>query len=359
MYPPFLYPGTTQFDTSVSAHKIPSIRLLTPWQPLSWIRTANAIREENYDALICIWWTPFTGLGYGMVCRKIRNVPILFLLHNVLPHEKMPLMMKLSHFAFRKADGFIIQSKKVEEELLKVFPPAQDLWRRICLHPLYESTEFPFPTKDVAREHLRVTESKILLFFGIVRRYKGLHTLLTAFPEILRYFKEDIRLIIAGEFYEDPREYFDIITKSDCSDKISLHNHFIPIEELGIYFQSSDVVVLPYLTASQSGVIQLAYGQHKPVIASAVGGIPEVVEEGKTGLLFPPGDSSVLARKVIEFYENFSAEDWAKNIEEAKSKFSWDIMAKAVADFVDKIKDKSSKFKVQSSNYLQYHNSSI
>jgi glycosyltransferase involved in cell wall biosynthesis len=248
------------------------------------------------------------------------------------------MMKGWTRFAFNKADGFITQSSQVEEELLKLCPGAEKLWRRRCPHPMYDFQEFSAPPKDIAKERLKVNESKVLLFFGIVRKYKGLMTLIEAFPEIHRYFKGDVRLLIAGEFYESLTEYVRAIEQTGCADKITLHNRFIPNESVGDYFQAADVVVLPYLTASQSGVTQMAYGFGKPVIASAVGGLPETVEEGETGLLFSLGDSASLAQKVKEFYEKYLNTDWVKNIADLKERFSWTGMVEAIIDFTDEFK---------------------
>lgn len=335
-FPKFLFPGATQFDHSAAAEKTPSERLFVPWNPLAWLKTAHRIKAMNPEILVCIWWTPFTAVGYTAVCRIVRkrsNVKILFLLHNVIPHEGMPGREILSRIAFSLADGYIAQSHTVEREFLKFYPPGEGKWRMVVPHPTYNFQEFARPSREEARKKLGITEDKVLLFFGIIRKYKGLKTLLEAFPVIHRHFGGNIRLIIAGEFYDNPQPYLDLISAAGMADSITLHNRYIPNESVGDYFAAADAAALPYVSASQSGIVQTAFGFDKPVISTEVGGLPETVSQGRTGLLCPPDDPTALAEAVIVFYRLSETVDWAANIRSEKSRFSWGNLVEAVEAF--------------------------
>lgn len=335
-FPGFLFPGKTQFEKS-SKNFIPeSERIFIPWNPLTWFKTAKKIIDSEADVLICIYWTPFIAMGYSFICKAVKRkmkAPVLFVLHNVIPHEGMPGKEFLTRRAFKYADGFIAQSKKVDDELLCFYPESRQKWRKIVPHPVYNFQEFSCPGKMDARKELGISESKVLLFFGLVRAYKGLKTLLEAFPEVLKCFDGDIRLIIAGEFYDSPDEYIKTINRLGIADKIDIHNRFIPNEDVGTYFSAADVLVLPYASASQSGVVPAAFGYCKPVISTEVGGLPEVIKHGKTGMLCPPSDPKALSKSIIEFYKLTETIDFSKNIQDEISAFSWDNFTIAIKEF--------------------------
>ncbi len=341
-FPRFLFPGTTQVDISEIADKIPAKPLFIPWNPLSWMKTASYIGKLAPDILLCVWWTPFTALGYASVCALFRGKkapPILFLLHNVIPHEKLPAMKTLTRLALKSARGFIAQSKKVEGELLEFFPSAAGRWRRVTPHPTYDFQNISSPPREEARAKLGITESRTLLYFGVVRRYKGLMTLLQAFPKVAQHFEGDIRLLVAGEFYDSPQPYLEEIENSGFANRISLHNRFIPNEEVGYFFAAADAVALPYSSASQSGVTQTAFGYGLPVVSTRVGGLPEVITHGKTGMICPPDNPAALADTIIQFYRIRGDVDWAGNIEREKSRFSWDNLVRAVENFASEVRD--------------------
>ena len=332
-FPAFLFPGKSQFDNSNSRLDIVAERTFIPWDPLSWFATARSIKNFSPDILMPIWWTPFTGPGYwGILSALAGKFPVLFILHNVIPHEKMPGIRFFTKAALKLGGGFIVQSKKVEGEFLSFMPDCEDRWRKMIPHPTYNFQEYSFPSQADARKKLGITEKRVILFFGLVRKYKGLMNLIEAFPEAEKAV-EGLRLLIAGEFYDDIEPYRKAIAKGGASAKITLRNQFIPSEEVGVYFSAADAVVLPYVSASQSGIVQTAYGFNKPVISTRVGGLPEIIEEGRTGLLCEPENPAELAAKIIEFYQLSKETDWQSNIEAVKSKFSWENMIAAVETF--------------------------
>jgi D-inositol-3-phosphate glycosyltransferase len=342
-FPKFIFPGKTQFDLSASIDAPPAEPIFIPWKPKSWKNVSLAVSAEDFDVFVCIYWTPFTALGYAKICHEIKRkgkIPILFLLHNVIPHERLPLVRYFSRKALSKADGIIAQSRAVEEEYLDFVPQGSEKWREVVPHPVYNFQEYSSPSKESARKMLGIKESKSLLYFGLIRGYKGLQVLIEAFPAISQEFSNDIRLVIAGEFYDHPEPYLDLIKKLDITDNITIHNRFIPNEEVGRYFSAVDAVVLPYLTASQSGVVQAAFGFEKPVISTKVGGLPEAVSEGITGVLCDPNDPESLAEAVIKFYKLSKTVDWKKNIVAERDRFSWNNFSKAISRFLEKIPDK-------------------
>ena len=336
LFPKFLFPGKTQFDLSETALKTDSERLFTPWNPLTWISAARKVQSFAPDLVVFIWWTPFTGPGYWMTSKLLKGRSKLFLLHNAVPHEKVPFTQFISKLVFRQSGGFITQSTQVQNELMEFYPPAEKKWRKTIPHPAYNYQDLCNIPQDEARRKLDIKESRVLLYFGIIRQYKGLMTLIEAFPAICKKFGSNIRLLIAGEFYDDPAPYMQAISAGGYEDKITVIDNFIPNEEVGIYFSAADVVVLPYKSASQSGVIQTAYGFGKPVITSDTGGLPEVVKQGETGLLFPPGDHAALAEAVIRFYRMSDETDWENNVNAVRNSFSWDKMVDAVEEFAGK-----------------------
>jgi len=340
-FPALLFPGHSQFDISQQADQLETVRVFTPWNPFSWVKTARAIKRFQPELALCVWWTPFTGAGYAAVCAMLPGVKKMFLLHNIIPHEKLPLGSFFTKLALYKASGFIVQSSQVEAELKEFMPDAAGKWLRKIPHPIYDFQEYSSPHQSTALEMLGIRESRVLLFFGLVRKYKGLMTLLEAFPRIAGHFQGDIRLLIAGEFYDNPAAYLQAITRSGHSDKITVINRFIPNEEVGRYFAAADVVALPYESASQSGVVPTAYGFGKPVITTSVGGLPEAVIDGSTGLLCPPSDAGALAETVIRFYELNKTVDWKVNIEELQKKFSWEALVEAVESFSENRKPRT------------------
>jgi glycosyltransferase involved in cell wall biosynthesis len=177
-----------------------------------------------------------------------------------------------------------------------------------------------------------------MLFFGYVRKYKGLHYLLDAMPLVLKQIT--VKLLIAGEFYDDEQQYREQIKKLGLNDFVSVHGDYIPNEEVGLFYYAADVVVLPYISATQSGIIQIAYNYDKPVITTDVGGLPEVVDQGKTGFIVPSENVEAIAESIIKFFKVQDKINFAKNISEYKKQFSWDRMAEEIEGF-GKMTDRS------------------
>jgi glycosyltransferase involved in cell wall biosynthesis len=333
-FPRFLFPGQTQLETSRDYIRLESEALFIPWNPLSWWRTFQAARRGRPEALIFKYWMPFFAPGYAAVCyltRKFTAIRTIYVLDNVIPHERRPGDRFLTRLALRWVDGFIVQSKTVKVDLLAWFPAAGRMQIAEVAHPVYDCYPGAELSPTAARAKLSLNPSgKIILFFGLVRHYKGLDTLLQAMPAIHAALGSEVHLIVAGEFYQPEAEYRQTIADLHLEEIVTLHNHYIPNEDVALYFRAADVLALPYRSATQSGVIQVAYHFGLPVISTRVGGLPEVVDEGHTGFLVEPENPARLADAIIRFFrfENYATMRGAARA--AGERFSWGPMVESI-----------------------------
>jgi glycosyltransferase involved in cell wall biosynthesis len=339
LYPRFLFPGTTQLDLSKEKIVVPSLPLLDSLNPISWINCFLKIKAFQPTLVIFNWWHPITAFSYStisLLCKKFVSLQVIFLCHNIFPHESFPLSKIIAKMALSKADGFIVQATTAFEKLKKAFPQKEIIQ---VYHPLYMVFRDNALEKDSARKVLSLQQGeKMVLFFGIIRRYKGLRYLLEAIPYIIS--KITCKFFIVGEFYEDKEVYLEQIRKAELESHITLINRYIPNEEVGYYFSACDVVVLPYEDTTQSGIIQIAFAFDRPVITTSVGGLPEVVEHGVTGYLVPPRNPEALAQAVLTFYRENKEIEFQENIKKTKTKFSWSRLVKVIEDFGNPDRDK-------------------
>jgi glycosyltransferase involved in cell wall biosynthesis len=249
---------------------------------------------------------------------------VLFICDNVVPHERHFADVSLTKFAFHFADYFIVQSRSVESNLHEFAPNARYAF---VPHPIYNVFGDALP-KEEARRRLGLVDERTVLFFGYVRRYKGLHLLLEAMPQILRHMP--VRLLIVGEFYDDEEAYKKEIQKLGLADHVTVNSQYIPNDEVALYFSACDAVVLPYISATQSGIVQIAYHFDKPVIATNVGGLAEVVIDNETGLIVAPLDPAKLSESIVRFYKEEKESTFVKNVKREKTKYSWDRMVEAI-----------------------------
>jgi glycosyltransferase involved in cell wall biosynthesis len=332
-FPKLLFPGTTQLESSQDLVPVKSIRLFTPWNIGSWWRSARAIRQFQPDLIVFKWWMPFFGPGFGTLSRwAIRRTAtrILYIVDNAIPHEPRPGDKALTHWAFGPVQYFIAQSETVLHDMKTIRPDLDDSRLRLVHHPIYDCYDHGKWTQETARQELGITESRVMLFFGYIRRYKGLRVLIEALPYLAERFRDDYRLLVVGEFYEGRDDILHLIDNLDVRARILLVDRYVPNEEVELYFRAADVAILPYESATQSGIIQVAHDFDLPVITTNVGGLPEVVSDGKTGCLVPPGDPEALAGKVIDFYENNWGSKFKEAIGEEKERFSWKPLVDAV-----------------------------
>ena len=334
-YPRLLFPGKTQIDQSGTALQVEHEPSLDSINPLSWFATYRKIRDYRPELILYSWWHPFFAPCFGTVAHLSRRagIPSCFLCHNAIPHERSPIDRMLLRYVFSAADVFIAHSKQDHDDLLSMRPAATVYQNP---HPSYDV----FAGSDVetaaqARERLNLTGKKVLLFFGFIRGYKGLGQLLEAVEALPA--EEGYHLLIVGEFYEDRETYAPALDRLAARGQLTLIDRYVPNEEIPGYFVASDLVMVPYLTATQSGVVQMAYGFHKPVVATTVGGIPETVVEGKTGHLVPPGDSAALATATRRHFEQGDSASFVRHIKVENRKYSWDRMVEKVETICDNL----------------------
>ncbi|MFM8568020.1 MAG: glycosyltransferase [Candidatus Kapaibacterium sp.] len=295
LYPSLLFPGTRQEDGSAFPAKVhPVRRMIDSINPVTWVRTARAIMEWKPDLVLVDWYQPFFGPCYAVIGRmlKRRGIRIVFLTENVVSHESRWVDTVLTRRALDVSDGFIAFSASVEQTLKRWYPQLRA--ERATL-PLFftEETSPVAWTQDEARAHLGITHARVLLFFGYIRKYKGLRNLIAAFPAIHKEFP-DTFLLIVGECYENADEYRALIEQSGVAHAIRWVAEYVPNEDIALYYHAADIVVLPYDSATQSGIVKIAFGFEKPVLATRVGGLTEEIAPWNAGVVVEPHDPAAL-----------------------------------------------------------------
>jgi len=333
-YPKLFFPGKTQ-DESGSASQYdnvaPAPQLLDSINPLNWIRVAKEIRRRKPDLLIFKYWLPFFGPGFGTIAKLAKHgtkTKALFICDNIIPHERRPGDIAFTKYAFRQADYFIVQSGAVEKELLQYFPAAK---YRKAPHPVFEIFGASME-KAAARKELGLTAKNVILYFGYVRRYKGVLMLLEAMQHLNTWQAEigETVLLVVGEFYDDEQKYRQRSRELNLDSCVRFVADYIPNEHVARYFCAADAVVLPYLSATQSGIAQIAYNFDKPVIATDVGGLAEVVVNQKTGFLVPPNAPRALAEAIRRFYRENRESEFSEHVKIEKRKYSWERVVEAI-----------------------------
>ena len=295
--------------------------------PFNWVKTTAKIRELQPNLIIFQWWHPYFSPCYWMMCKMLTKVPVLFICHNVFPHERFPLDRFLSKITLKQGDYFITQSGMDTKNLLSIKKDANYIQ---AVHPTYNVFKFKNMSKLQARQLLHLSETdKVLLFFGFVREYKGLKYLLKALP-FLKTTLSDIKLLVVGDFGNDKKSYIDLINKLDVEDVLEIYDGYIPDKEVEKFFASCDLVVLPYESATQSGIVQIAYGFERPVIVTRVGGLPDVVIDDKTGYVVNPCNPQEIAKAVEKYFIENKERKFRDYIQEEKYKYSWDRMVEHI-----------------------------
>ncbi len=306
--------------------------LINTANPLNWLRTAGQIKGMSAQTVLMEWWHPYFAPCYFVLAKLLHRSKLIFICHNVFPHERFPFDRKLTRLVLKQGDGFILHSQTEAQDLLSIKPNAD---YRVQVHPTYNAFQFENMSKRDARKLLELREDeKVLLFFGYVRPYKGLKYLIEALAEVGQHLQK-VKLMIVGDFGSDQEVYLQQIQHCGVGDLIRIKDGYTPDREVERYFAATDLVVLPYESATQSGIVQIAYGFHKPVIVSNVGGLPEVVTEGKTGYIVEPGDTKGLADAIIRFFKEEHAEEFITNIKEEAYRFSWERMVETIETFQD------------------------
>lgn len=335
-YPGFLFPGTEQEGEVAAWLRLPNRRCFVPWSPWSWWRTAGDLKREAPAAVVIKYWIPFFAPGFFAVTwllRRRTSIRVIYLLDNVIPHEKYPLGGWLTRLALRQGHGFIAQSDQVRRDLFTVLPTTDPDAVITTPHPVYDFgvPGRPRKTRSEARAALGLpVEGHLVLFFGFIKPYKGVEHLIDAAGPLREEFGDALRILIVGDIYGERQPYLDRIAASAGREILTLIDGFVPDETVEDYFVAADLAVLPYVSATQSGIVQIAFNYDLPVVTTDVGGLPEVVHDGRTGFVVPPADPAALAGAVIRFFREGRAEDFAAQVRTEKALYSWDRMAEAV-----------------------------
>ena len=324
-YPSWLYPGAT--DRDPSAVSLIEEQIDCRFDALSfrqWWKISELVGQNRPDLVILQWsavyWSPFYGT-FLLGLRRFKNVRVLFICHNVFEHEPSFFKSAISKLALSHGDMYLTHSEWDRTNLLSWLGKFRETQVKACVHPLYQPFSVGRLNKEEARARLGIKEERVLLFFGFIREYKGLEYLLRSIPLLLRELP--IHLVIAGEVWGDPTPYTELIRSLGIDSHVSFFNQYVPNEEVSVLFDAADLVVIPYVSATQSGVVQLAFAFDKPVVVGNVGGLPEAVEDGRTGYLISPRSSEAIAQAVTNFYQSSREPEMVLAIQEMQSRDSW------------------------------------
>lgn len=331
-YPAWLYPGATDRDPSLKPLALDKPEwTFDAVSPLAWWRLPEQVASHGSELVILPWtvayWTPYYYLFLKALRRRSR-AKVLFICHNVIEHETSRLKSYLSGKVLRRGDYFITHSRWDRTNLLRWIGRERVDQVKVSPHPVYDHLHRAGIDQASARAQLKVSCPRVLLFFGFIREYKGLRYLIQSLPLILKHFP--VHLLLAGEPWEDIGPYQALIEKLQLERSVTLHAQYIPNENVATYFAAADLVVVPYTSATQSGIVQLAYGFRKPVVVGKVGGIPEAVVHGRTGYLVPPRDATAVADAVIDFYSADGGSTMPDHIEAKLHDHSWERMAETI-----------------------------
>jgi glycosyltransferase involved in cell wall biosynthesis len=318
-YPKFLFPGKTQYKNNFSESP-KSERILSSINPFTWSKTVNKIIEFQPDLVVIHYWMPFFALALRKISVSLKkkiNVKIIVICHNLVPHENRVFNQLFTKYLMKKVDRFVVMSESVKLDLLKIIPNAK---YKLTPHPIYNIFGKTID-KEIARKNLDINAKNVILYFGLIREYKGLDILLKSIPKIKQEL-DDFIVIVAGECYEKTEKYYAIVENFKIQDSVDFRFKFISDDEVSEYFSATDIVALPYRTATQSGITQIAYNFDRPVVISDVGGLAEIVPNGKTGYVVKP-DSNEFAIAIIKYFKEDKFEEFSENIRVHKQLFSW------------------------------------
>jgi len=331
-YPNFLFPGETQFvQEGDKADEIRAKRLLNSVNPFTWFKTRNYIKTQNPDLVLTKYWMTFFGPSLGLSLRNLNKKTVrISILDNVIPHERRFFDSFANRLFLKNNDGFIVMSDKVLADLLQLKPQAKYI--RIN-HPLYNHFGEMLNSIESKEKLGLKSDKKTLLFFGFIRAYKGLDLLLEAFNKL----DDSYQLIIAGEIYGDFSPYQTLIEKSPNKANIHLFNHYIKDEEVSLYYSAVDVCVLPYKSATQSGITSISYHFELPIIATDVGGLKETIHDNKTGMIVPKPEPEMIKQTIENYFLEGKRPEMMKNIQEENKSNSWSNFTTKLIDFTEEL----------------------
>lgn len=326
-YPNFLFPGSTQYHVNGTAPKNITIHILiNSVNPLSWFKTASFIKKQKPDFIIFRFWIPFMGPALGTIARLVKkqNIKVLAITDNVIPHEKRLGDKQLASYFIKGCDAFVTMSKAVMNDLKKFTNTSH---KKYLLHPLYTAFGDKIPKQEARLKLNLKQDDRVILFFGLIRKYKGLDLLIEAFS--LLKANPHNKLLIAGEFYEDKQPYFDLISKYKLEEQIILLNQFIPNDDVKYYFSAADIVALPYRSATQSGVTQVSFHFEVPTLVTNVGGLGEIIPHNVAGYVVEPNPQAI-ASSLEDYFENNKEQAFTEGMKQEKQKYEWSIFVNEI-----------------------------
>lgn len=332
-YPNFLFPGKTQFSPDPAPNDLKIYRKVHSCNPFNWLKVGKELSKKRPDVLVFAYWMSFMAPCMGTIARKVHHnhhTKIIALVHNMIPHEPNVLDKILPPYFVKSMDGFMALSGSVVKDIEKF--DKRNCPKRFSPHPIYDHYGERL-SRETALSLLNLSpDYRYVLFFGFIRAYKGLDLLLGAFADE-RLRQQNVKLVVAGEFYGDPEPYYKQIKDLGIEDRVVLCTDFIPDGEVNRYFSAADIVAQPYKTATQSGVTQIAFHFEKPMLVTNVGGLPEIVPDGKIGYVTEP-DAKQIADALYRFFQEQKQEEFERNVAEEKKKYAWSRFVEVMGEVI-------------------------
>lgn len=329
-YPNFLFPGKTQYSDEPQPADLKITRVMSSVDPISWIRTGRLIRRKRPDLVVAKFWIPLMAPCLGTIARIARRgrIRVVSVLDNVIPHEPHFWDRWFIRYFVRSIDHFVAMSDSVRADCLRFLPKHTTKTVTLCPHPLYDNYGTPLPKVEARRQLGLDSDKTCLLFFGFIRDYKGLDLLMRAYADP-RLRDRDLQVVVAGEFYNNAEQYAALEKELGLQGRIVWHTDFIPDDQVRVYFSAADLIVQPYKTATQSGVTQVAYHFDKPMLVTRVGGLAEIVPDGKVGYVTEV-DPHAIADAIVDFCDRHDPDCFLESIREEKKKYAWSRLLEAI-----------------------------
>ena len=336
-YPNFLFPGKTQYSEEKGPDNLNIVRCINSVNPINWIQVGNRIKNEKPDLVITKYWLPFMGPCFGTILRQVkknRTTKVICIVDNITPHEARIGDKAFTRYFVKPLDGFVAMSQNVYDDI-SFFDKTKP--KTLSPHPLFDNFGAPLSKKEALDRLGLSDEYTYILFFGLIRKYKGLDLLIEAFADS-RFRDTNLKLLIAGEYYSDREEYLNLIKKHKLESSVVSVEKFIPDSEVKVFFSACDLVVQPYKSATQSGVTQIAYHFDKPMVVTNVGGLAELCPDGKVGYVVPT-EPPEIADAILRFFNEADREKMNSHILEEKKKYSWATLVQNTLLLLSKIKE--------------------
>ena len=327
-YPSFLFPGKTQYSEEPAPQDMTIVRKVSSVNPFNWIKVGRELKKMAPDLIVIGFWLPFMAPCLGTIARIARKngkTKVVSVVHNIVPHEHRIGDKMFATYFCNSVDGFVAMSDSVLNDLT-LFDSVKP--RVFCRHPLYDNFGKQVDREEALSELGLDTNNRYMLFFFFFRDYKGLDIMLKAYADS-RLRKMGVKLIVAGEFYNNAEKYFELEKELGLEGEVIWHREFVPDSKVRYYFGAADIIVQPYKSATQSGVTQIAYHFEKPMIVTNVGGLAEIVPNGKAGYVVEP-DEKEIADAIVDFFGNNRQDEFKEGLLFEKRKYAWSNMTKSV-----------------------------